>query len=926
MNLRDALNKPLSHRPTPGWVYVLLSFVLPALLFTLALAMLGITPFGKHDLAITDAQYYLNGQLFLARLLKGQENWLYSLNNGLGGNNWSILSWGAFHPGLLLALFADQMNIPTVFTWICVVNVSLCGLAMYALMAALNGHKAENLLFSTAYALMGFMMVNCYQVGFVLGPQLLPLMVLGLVRMKRGRSPLVYVVSLASCCFFNFYFAFHLCVASAAVFLAWFLAQGDVLSGRRVRAVLGWLVPSVIAGLLAAPMWLPALKAFTGGGGRMEQTSILEYTLRENMPFLQMFSKLFTGAHSTDELVNGLPNIFVGILCLALAVLYFMNRRVDKRRRMAAGAVVGFYLMTFFVKSATLLMHGGTHTNWFPYRYSYVFSFLVICLAAEEFRYLDELTWRDARRCFIGLAVAAVLIFGTSYGFISGTAALLDLLLLAVMGGAFHMYRTAPDRAPRRVLVLFLLLVGGMNLFFNAYATTKKVQDWELDLGEYTQNILTNGTLIDGINGAETGFFRMEKDVSQSNSVGADPMLYNYNGVSHSGPADRMFIHQGLCRLGVNWFDMRHWYAAGAPAAADSLLGLKYIVSERDLAAEKGYEEKADFNGMKIYRSDRYLGLPILANGDAADVTLGDDVFANLNAVWQAMTGSAQKVFYEEQDVTFSLVTDYAAQSVTGRELKASAAAAERASRAGETPDQAENASYMQYTFTAARDGSVYVFDTSIPDSVNGLIEPAMRYVGTYKKGDTVEGKFPVNAAIGTGDLLRGYCVNQVFAYADDEALAEMAKTLNDRDVTMTVEHENRLTGTFTADEDRLLLFTLPWDEGWTCTVDGKAVPIEKTWDLFMSVSVPAGSHTWEMHFVPAWLNYGLILCAAAAAGLVAVLIVGKKRGPVLPAQTGSADPADDAGETARDPAPEDRSAETGADAPADDAPAHPDN
>ena len=58
----------------------------------------------------------------------------------------------------------------------------------------------------------------------------------------------------------------------------------------------------------------------------------------------------------------------------------------------------------------------------------------------------------------------------------------------------------------------------------------------------------------------------MEKDESESETVGADPQLYFYNGVSHSSPAERMFVHKQLNRLGINWFDMRHWYSEGIPA------------------------------------------------------------------------------------------------------------------------------------------------------------------------------------------------------------------------------------------------------------------------------------------------------------------------------------------------------------------------
>ncbi len=863
-------------------LYTVLSFFLPALVMTLGIAALGITPFGlgKHSLAITDAKYYLNGELFFQRLFSGKENILYSFNNGLGGNEWSQFAWGGFGFGNLLALFATLETIPTVFTWICTLNVALCGLSMYLLLAYVNGHKLSNLIFSTSYALIGFNVANVYQVGFFLGPQLLPLVILGILLILRGRSPLLYILSLAFCIFFNFYFGFHLCVISVCVFLAALYVRRDSLMGRRGKLFRTWALSSLIAGLLAAAVWLPALKAFTGGG-RMNQTGLGEYTFSENMPFLQIFSKLFSGANSPNELVLGLPNIFCGILAAALVILYFLDKRNDVRRKRAAGAILAIYLLSFYITAFTLVMHGGTHTNWFPYRYSYVFSFLLIGLAAEEFRRLDEITLADTKRCGAALLAGVILVFSTRYEFITGGAVVLDLALLLLMWLGFWLYRTKPERASEKILSIFLLLVVCGNLYANFILSTKSVRVWELDLEEYNQNIFTSGAFVDAVNQAEDGFFRMEKDKSESSSVGADPLLYDYNGVSHSGPAERMFVHKGLSRLGINWYDMRHWYAEGIPAATDALLGLKYLISERDLQEEKGYDSLVSIKETRLYRSHIALSPAILAEDDCAELELGSDLFDNLNRVWRALTGGTGDVFTRQEDITFTAKHALADLSVSSAEL------ADFFTETGEKAEDAESGiSRIEYSFVAAKDGPVYRFDTSVPDSKNGLVEPAVKYCGFHRAGETVTGSMEVrNADYITDDLLRGYCANLVFAIGDLPVLTEYADLLNAREISFRAEHDNELSGSFNAGAGQRILFTIPWDEGWTCYIDGQKTPIDKTWDLFMSVAVPEGQHSYEMKFFPAWMNYGICISLAALAGLVVLMIVRSVRRRNAPAE-----------------------------------------
>lgn len=860
------------HQPRQHPVlYVLLSFFIPALVITLGLIGLRIVPFGeKHNLATIDGRYYLNSLAFLKRLITGQENILYSLKNGLGGNEWSLLAWGGFNPVLLLCLFAKLETLPSWFTWISVVNMSLCGLTMYIFLARISSHKSSHLIFSTSYAMIGFSVVNCYQTLFFIGPQMLPLVILGIVHICRGKSPLLYILSLSFCIFFNFYFGFMLCVASVVFFLAALYVHED-WAGRRLRLFGKWAASSVVAGLLAAPMWLSALKAYSGGG-RINQTQLKQYTFIEKAPFIQIFSKLFTGANSLHEIVDGLPNLFCGILAVALVVLYFMNRQIPKRRRTASGVVLGFYLLTFYLPAFTNLMHGGTVTNWFPYRYSFVFSFWLLGIAAEEFEYLDVLTFDELKRCGWVVLGAVILIFGTKYEFIKGGAVVLDLALLALMALGFYLYKTKPERAPRRVLVIFLLLVVCGNLYANYVISITVMQEWELDLENYQENILVNGALTEALNDVEPGFFRMEKEISDSTTIGADPYLYNYHGVSHSGPAERWFVHKMLCRLGVNWYDMRHWYSEGIPASTDALLGLKYIISESDLAEIKGYEKRVTIEDKTIYQSGCFLSPAILSDGGIQGIELGVDVFDNLNAAFKGMTGGETDIFVHQPEVTFHMHSDFTEQTVTSAELRESVAAMEAEEESGEK-SEAESRTYIEYTLTAPADGALYYFDTSIPDSVNGLSEPAIHLCGVYKAGDDVTGRIPLQANIGTGDLLRGYCANLAFATEKLDALSEYASMLNARECGFEVLKDNQLTGSFTAEGGQRILFTLPWDEGWTCWIDGSPVDIDTTWELFMSVEVPEGHHTYEMRFMPAWLNYGLYLCGAAALGLIVLMI-----------------------------------------------------
>jgi len=235
--------------------------------------------------------------------------------------------------------------------------------------------------------------------------------------------------------------------------------------------------------------------------------------------------------------------------------------------------------------------------------------------------------------------------------------------------------------------------------------------------------------------------------------------------------------------------------------------------------------------------------------------------------------------------VSFSIQNDFMPQSVTSAQLRemfpdsGSESSGEKGAK--DTAHTLPN-NYIEYTFDAVFDGPVYNFNSLVPETTGGISASSTSFIGVYHDGETVTDKFPVNTSTTTGELMRNFCSGQVFASADNTVLAEYAEKLNSRDITFNAEHEHDLTGEFTAAPGQVILFTIPWDEGWTAAIDGQPVPIIKTWDLFMSLEAPEGHHTYELKFFPAWMDYGLYISAAALLGFAVLMIVWKKKQKTL--------------------------------------------
>ena len=874
------------------------SFFIPAVIIMVALIGLHIAPFGDNTLVISDGDgLYINYLGYVSRVVKGQEDVLFSFEKGLGGNMMGSWGWFLLNPTFAIFALFDITQYPQAFTLVSLLNFCLCGLTMYILLKDCYGHRISNLMFSTAYALNGFLVANVFQLNFFVCVPMLPIMALGLRRIFSDGSPLIYILSLAYSLLMNFYFGFMLCAASLLIFAITFAANGSAIANRKSMAI-KYMLSSLLAGALSVFVWLPALLSLRGG--RLDQNIAHAISFRENMPFLDMASKLFMGANTTAELQNGLPNIFVGLLPVALTILFFMSKRVERPKKTVAALLLGFYLLSFYVSVLNILMHGGTVTNWFNYRDSFVFSFLLLMIAAEEWQHIAEEPAQSLRRTAAILAIGTILVFSKQFPHVTGGEMLLDFVILAVMYLAFRMHRRSPEKNPRRVLEMVVLLLLCIELFLNYDFSTKKILDWNHPESEYQEIVTPVSALTDAVKNSDGDFYRMEISEQRSGNQGNDPMLYGYNGVGHGGSDDRDFVRTTLSMLGLRHYNMRSSYYEGVSAATDTLLGLKYIISRDDLVEEKAYDRLVDIGKWTLYRNPNALPIALLSNPEIDDVAPDlTDVFDNLNQVYSAMTGSKDSVFVEESAITFSAHNNIASTAMT-REAAAQAVESRDMSLASQSPDETsesesedgsrpdfeedkvrgslkeapENTNYIQFTWTADRDGTVYVYNRSGVIDEWGAPLPAVDCMGYYHRGENVTGYLPMEGSLVTQYLLEEVAGRFRAAYADDDALAAMSETLRARPTRIEKLTDSHLRGEFTAEAGQKLMFTIPWDEGWTCLIDGEQVQIDKVLGIFMTVDALEGSHSYEMKFFPAGLKTGMVLSAFAllAAGIYIVV------------------------------------------------------
>ena len=152
--------------------------------------------------------------------------------------------------------------------------------------------------------------------------------------------------------------------------------------------------------------------------------------------------------------------------------------------------------------------------------------------------------------------------------------------------------------------------------------------------------------------------------------------------------------------------------------------------------------------------------------------------------------------------------------------------------------------------------------DLSFPNKdSNGLL-----YLGTFED---------CNVSIDVDANFESYCSSYgVFGLSLDklEQLIDNAPTAD-----LEVDGGN-ITGTANSDKDgQYLYLSVPYDSGFSATVNGKSAEIFRTMTGFMAVKLDKGENDISLSFSPKGLKEGAVLCLVGIVCLVLYIIFRKK-------------------------------------------------
>lgn len=573
-----------------GQTYVA-AFVLPLLVTAVVFIQLKIAPFGERTLAVWDANVqYVDFLAYFKKMLSGQVSWSYTFSKTLGGDLAGFVGYYLLSPFNLLVVFFEDAQMPLVFQWIYILKMA-CSAVTCQYYWNQRGVRLSrwSVFFSATYALTSYNFAYGYNIMWLDAVIVLPLLAAGIERLAEGKKAALYVAALAAGLLTNYYMGYILCVFSVLYFFAfWYVSEH-----RAKRTVLRFFVASMYAAGLSGCVLLPMALSIRGGKADF---TVQNDWLEGNFSWSALLRQGITASFAAEDIPTpGLPPLFCGSLIFLLICLFFLNREIEKRKRRMYGALLAVLLFCAWSRGMNRFWHGFSEPFGCAYRYIFVLSFLMICMARISWERIRK--EENGKRLMAAWGIGAVFLgLSLLYGQADIKYVVWDACLLLCAVGVFLL------KGGWRVTGVLLLVVLHMadlgqngKIIWNALMNNEN-----LNVREYEEHIraLTPVLLRLGEE-SETGY-RLELDYSARRSYN-DAMLFDYDGLSHYSSTEKIFLEALEERLEIS-----PWAEAETPDEfADSLLGIRYIVSKREQV--KSYPGVWNVGDYWIYENERAL-------------------------------------------------------------------------------------------------------------------------------------------------------------------------------------------------------------------------------------------------------------------------------------------------------------------------------
>lgn len=828
-----------------------MAFFIPAILMLITYIIQGIHPFGNKSLLTVDmnGQYISFYSYFREIILNSNFDFFYTFSKTMGGDMLGLSAYYLFSPfNFIFLLFktADLMDAVMIIT---LLKIGCCGITMHLYLRRKNA-SFSSLIFSTAYACMTYNIVYQQNLMWIDCVILLPLVIWGIESLVQKKKFLLYSLSLLAAIFTNYYIGFMICIFSLLYYLyyTFLIHQGGLK--QKLKTIPIFVIVSLLTAGISAFILLPTLRSLSGGKASFDLSQL---TMIPNFSPIDFVSKLFCQSFDFEQLSTGLPNLFCGCFILITGFLYFVSEKISLMHKIGGGILLGILAISTYLNGLNLIWHGFNMPTWFPYRYSFLFSFLLILLGYLGYTHLPKKHIHIKYSLFIVITVIlSWFVYKKQYSFMSEEKILLTLILLIV--GLLLLYFMSSMRKQTKKLVMlttiliFALQVTDLTLNTNYILSKIEYKDYQ----KFYDYIVSTEPVIQSVKDADTDFYRMEKTFIDGQKKN-DPMLFAMHGLSHYSSSEKNAVKDFMYKLGFrnngNWAS----YGRGASISSDSFMSVKYVLSKNKMP--DAYQLLDTIGDISVYKNPYALPFGFVVSPQSENAIFNDEnIFELQNQLWSTLSAQSESTIFKPEQVKSVKLNNLKAEPYQGGIHYTKVNPSKKASITYNVNISSDFPHYAYFPTSSMSKVNTFLNKKSLGKYFD-IYQYDMINLGDMKKSDKSSFQFRISLLENEVDIKQ-----PLFYFQDLTELAENYNVLAQNGYQIEQYSSSHFKGKINSTKNGLLMFTMPYELGWKFKVDGKRVMPVQGAQPFISIPIMKGSHQVELTYVPSGFNTGLLI------------------------------------------------------------------
>ena len=614
-----------------------LSFFVPVLIFCICLLINNIAPFGKYIISIYDAK--MQYPAFFTSL---KDFHFYSFNLGMGFNLLGTATYYLMSPLNLIIKFFDIYHYNTFYFLLVVLKIGLCGLTMQVLLNKEKRNPLWSTIFSVIYALIGYNVSYYYNIFWLDGIILLPLVMIGINKIVNNESPLFYIITLSISIIISYYTGYMSCIFSVIYFIYKLVETEKYKNYKIIR---DFIISSILVGIISCIILIPSFYALINSKAHNYGDNFTNYW-QFNKNIMYLFYSFTPGNFHSSIIQDGFAQNYCTLFITVLFFTSFFNKNLSKKSKITTLVIILFYILSYSFNLVDFSWQLFQKPVWWQHRYSFTLSFFMILIAYKNINNFDALDLPIIKR-FILLLVFCLLVAGSFFLFFKSLDIKNVFRIIIIIFGLLlifnYLFLFDVNNNVSKIIIIFFIIC---ELFINSFISIKS-NNFKNTLSFDITTKKSAIKIIQKTKKLDSSFYRSEL-VNPITSN--DGLLFNYYGINYfNSVRNKNMINLAENYLGIYTDSHSSIALKKFDPYILSLLDIKYILGDNQIY----YYEQIDDS---LYQNNNNIALGFMVNKNITEVKLKNkDYFNNISNIYSTMLNKEYNLYHTVDNKNITL-------------------------------------------------------------------------------------------------------------------------------------------------------------------------------------------------------------------------------------------------------------------------------